>query len=362
MIFIKTFFLENNGRFHPVTDNDITNFEITLQKRFYMSRVTRKSIEYALLNVAKRKINYAPRDCLVTWDGVNRMESFFTVYLGASDNAYSMAVSKYFLTSLAARIIEPGHKADIMTILESKQGTGKGKALEALAGPEWYGVVIEKPSKKDFYQNIRGKILMELAELDSIEGMTDAAIKSLLGRSSDDYRPSYAKRAEKIPRPCIFVGTTNEKEYLKDVTGNRRYLPIEVANEKKIDVEAIKKDRDQLLAEAAENFKKNKKTWWKIPDELVEPERAKRMETDPWQDEIEEFLEEHFLRHEYVTFDDVLAFLFNRKYVAEWQKDRKTTNRIGKIMRVLGYGDPKAKCVKIGEKWKTVKVFNEKKG
>jgi putative DNA primase/helicase len=73
-------------------------------------------------------------------------------------------------------------------------------------------------------------------------------IKAFISAKADRYRPSYGKVVEKFPRQCVLAGTTNNKKYLRDRTGNRRFWPVPVRH--RINIPWVRKWREQLLAEA----------------------------------------------------------------------------------------------------------------
>jgi putative DNA primase/helicase len=131
--------------------------------------------------------------------------------------------------------------------------------------------------------------IYELAELAAFKGRDATRIKSFASAERDHYRPSYEQRARSVPRQCIFVGTTNEAHYLADATGARRFWPITVT---KIDLEAVKRDRDQVWAEAWARLQRGDH-WWPNADldALGAGEQEDRFEGDPWEGPLSRWLE-----------------------------------------------------------------------
>jgi len=185
----------------------------------------------------------------VTWDWTKRLDTFFIDYFGAEDTALNRAAGKIMLTAAVRRVKEPGCKYDLMVVLEGKQGTGKSTALLILAGEENFSdQSLFALRDKEQMEAFEGVWIFEVAELDGMSGAEVSRIKALITRRADQARPAYARFKETWQRQSILVGTTNDDQYLKDQTGNRRFIPV-ATNE--IDLKALKRDRDQIWAEAA---------------------------------------------------------------------------------------------------------------
>jgi predicted P-loop ATPase len=146
---------------------------------------------------------------------------------------------------------------DLMIILEGPQGVGKTSVLEIL-GREYYKNLTERITSKDIYATLKKAWIADFSELQSLTKNESSIVKNFLTIREDDYRKPYDVYSTNISRMCVFAGTTNEARYLKDITGNRRYLPyrIESANLKKIQFE-----RDQIWAEAKYMYD-HEKEWW----------------------------------------------------------------------------------------------------
>jgi predicted P-loop ATPase len=176
-----------------------------------------------------------------------------------------------------------------MLILEGPQGIKKSTACRVLAG-EWFSDSMpENVASKDAALHLRGKWLIEIAELHTFSRSETAALKAFITRREDIYRPPYGRKEVYRPRQNLFIGTTNRKVYLQDPTGARRFWPV-VTGE--IDIETLFTQRDQLLAEALRRYRRGEH-WW--PDAAFEaehmiPEQERRSEDDAWQEPIAEFL------------------------------------------------------------------------
>jgi predicted P-loop ATPase len=223
------------------------------------------------------------------WDGVPRLEAWAITYLGAADTRLSRAFGSLWVLSAVARVMDPGAKADQVLILEGPQGAKKSTALRTLAGADWFTDELAEIGSKDAAQQTRGVWIIEIAELDAIGRAETSRIKSFLSRSVDRYRPPYERYVIDVPRQCVFAGTVNPDTYLRDETGNRRFWPVRCG---KIDIAALRRDRDQLWAEAMVWYA-NGVEWW-IEDEetkrMAEDAQEERYQGDAWDGLIDRWL------------------------------------------------------------------------
>lgn len=167
---------------------------------------------------------------LPPWDGKDRAAKLLVDFLGADDTPYTRAVTRHFLNGAIMRAEKPGCKFDECVILQGAQGTGKSSFVRALPVEERFARSgIGQIGNKDAKENIQGAWIVELEELYSLKGRDGEAVKSFISAQEDVYRTPFGKFSDVRPRRCIFVGTTNDVAFLKDVTGNRRFLVVEVA-------------------------------------------------------------------------------------------------------------------------------------
>jgi predicted P-loop ATPase len=282
------------------------------------------------------KIQHHPvRDYLdgLKWDGERRLETWPFTYLGAAydagkDAALISAFGAKWMISAVARVFRPGCKADCALILEGVQGAGKSTSVRVLCGPDWYADQLSDIGNKDACQDLRGKWVIELAELKNVRGAEVEKVKGFMSRAVDHYRPSYARRTVDIPRQCVFIGSTNEDAYLHDTTGNRRFWPIKVGQ---IEIKALTRDRDQLWAEAVHRYREGD-NWW-LPRELedkAEKAQADRLEYDTWAAFVEPWLSS---KSEVTTRELIVECIGKEK------KDitRSDETRAAYVLRSLGF-------------------------
>jgi len=185
------------------------------------------------------------------WDGIKRLDTLLTDYLGAVDSIYTRAVMRKSLAAAVARAMTPGCKYDYMPILAGPQGIGKSTFLRIL-GQNWYSDSLQTFEGKEASEMIQGIWINEIGELSGFNRSETNAVKQFLSRTEDIYREPFGKRTKAYPRRCVFFGTTNDSEFLKDRTGNRRFWPVDVGI--KAPVKSVwgnlPEEVDQIWAEA----------------------------------------------------------------------------------------------------------------
>lgn len=185
------------------------------------------------------------------WDSVKRLDLLLVDYLGAEDSPYVRAVMRKSLCAAVARAVMGGVKYDYMPIFAGPQGIGKSTFLSIL-GRDWFSDSLTTFEGKEAAELIQGTWINEVGELTALSKQETNAVKQFLSKTHDVYRAAYGKRADKYPRRCVFFGTSNEEEFLKDVTGNRRFWPVDVGicPAKKSVWRELPQEVDQIWAEA----------------------------------------------------------------------------------------------------------------
>ena len=255
--------------------------------RFYLERVyglTGKDKIFDGLNVVAMANKFHPvRDYLdgLVWDGVPRLERLLVDFLGAEDTPYTRAVTRKTLIAAVTRIYRPGAKFDYMLTLRGRQGLGKSALIAKLGGP-WFSDSFTTLQGKDAYEQAQGVWLMEIGELASMKKAEVEQIKLYLSKQVDRFRPAYGRRTQEFPRQCIFIGTTNEDQFLRDRTGNRRFWVVDTPNTPNKDLWAqfSKQEIDQVWAEAVALYRKGEDLY--LPPDL---EAAARVVQETYEEE-----------------------------------------------------------------------------
>ena len=241
--------------------------------RYYLERVygiaSKDKIFDAVNVVAAENAFHPVREYLAscTWDGVSRVETLLIDYLGAEDNDYTRAVTRKAMAAAVARIYRPGCKFDYMLTLRGRQGLGKS-ALIAKLGGKWFSDSFTTMQGKDAYEQVQGVWIMEVGELAGMRKAEAETIKLYISKQVDRFRPAYGRRLQEFPRQCIFIGTTNESQFLRDTTGNRRFWVVDTPNDPTRCIwDDLTPDVVRLIwAEAVEIYRKGEELF--LPREL----------------------------------------------------------------------------------------------
>ena len=238
----------------------------------FYSITGREKLDMGLLIVgSQNKINDVERYLKgLKWDGVHRVDTLLSDYLGADDTPYTRAVMRKSLCAAVSRGLVGGVKFDYMPIFTGPQGIGKSTFLAAL-GKEWFSDSLTTFEGKEAAELIQGTWINEVGELTAMTKQETSAVKQFLSKTEDIYRAAYGRRTEKYPRRCVFFGTSNDTEFLKDATGNRRFWPVDVGVHpaKKSVWEDLPSEVDQIWAEAY--------TYWILGETLHLPKELEEM-------------------------------------------------------------------------------------
>jgi predicted P-loop ATPase len=276
---------------------DRTDISIWLQSKAKMAgKISKDDLRSAILSCAvKRPVDRLQEHVMAlryAWDGVPRLETLMQRVAGTPDGAWVRTAFPMWMKSLVARILWAGCKCDTMLILEGEQGYKKSTFFRALLpDPKFFSDSLTKVGHgTDIIRLIHsGPAIFELGELSGLRKQEVDEIKAFLSAQEDDLRPLY-EDYRKTARRCIFVGSTNLNEYLRDETGGRRFWPLVVTRE--IDIATVVAERDQLYAEAFARMEAGD-VWW-LPNgqatELAAGEQEARYEEDFWHKVVKDWL------------------------------------------------------------------------
>lgn len=269
------------------------------------------------------------------WDCTDRLSTWLIELLGVPDTEYARLIGPLWLRQAVHRALNPGCKADYVLILEGVQGQQKSSALRALGG-EFFSDARLDLNNKDLYQMINGVWIHEIAELDAFNRSEANAIKAFITRPIDRYRLPYEKRMIDQARHTVFAGTTNNYEYHKDTTGNRRFWSVRCST---IYLKELRDIRDQLLAQAVFEVKAGKPLFPTRDEEerLIKPEQEMREIQDAWEQIIVEWLKDPAVKlMPKITTRDILLKAIGME-ASKINPTRQSETKVGAIMHKLGW-------------------------
>jgi predicted P-loop ATPase len=336
---------ENPATFvaHPLREDEILNYRCWVDTRGLV--VGKNDASDILLALARRNTVNPPKDYFdsLKWDGKPRLDTWLTYYLGASEQneQYLQLVGSKWMIAAVKRVYEPGCKFDNVLILEGEQYIGKSRALERLAtinGSRYFtdeGVDF-RGNNKDSLLKLQGKLIFEMPELASFRKAETDEIKAFITRSVDEYRPPYGRKSAPRPRMFVMAGSVNPiAGYLTDPTGNRRYWPVKCG--RKIDLDALEADKEQLWAEAVYRYKAKEQIWLEPKEhDLAKVEQQERMIDDIMAEAINDIANE-LIAQNWVSEDFYLKDLVKRLEIPIYQQDGKLRLRITDCLVGHGY-------------------------
>ena len=278
----------------PITDALETQLNCRLEAT-YRIRATTERVREVMQMIARAHPYHPVRDWLATlvWDGVPRIDGVLARYCGAAATPINRAIGRKWMLGAVSRVMVPGGQMDTTLILVGRQGAGKSSFFRAMVPrPEWFSDTAMDLGSKDAFQQLSGIWIYEVAELSALRARDAEAVKAFLTARADRYRPPYGRNVVRIDRQVVFVGTTNEAEFLDDPTGARRFWPVEAGA---FDLDALAADRDQLWAEAFEIFTtadEEARQWHLTPDEseMLAEHHTRYARSDTWRDALEGWL------------------------------------------------------------------------
>jgi predicted P-loop ATPase len=328
--------IKESAHRRPVEDAEVTAVQEWLQRN-HLKRITKETVQQALELVGRENAFHPVKEYLngLVWDGQPRLSRWMMTYLGCfeGETEYITNIGRWFILSIIARTFNPGCKCDYMVILEGEQGLKKSTACSIIGG-KWFADNLPEIRGGDdvrVSQHLRGKLLIEIGELSSMRGAAAEALKTFLTRRDERYIAKYGRNEVHEPRQCVFIGTTNQHAYLHDETGARRFWPVKVGAV--IDLDGLKRDRDQLFAEAMDAYRKDEPYWptAEFEKKFIKQEQAARYVRDVWEDVISDYLGKHGIVE--ITVEDLakraLSIELRQLYPPEVRRVTNALKRLG---------------------------------
>ena len=290
----------------PIVDADVRAVAIWLAREWGMSVAPKDTLPILLAWAEKTRRNPVVErlnELAEQYDGVPRLGRWLIDYCGAGVGAspelvrYLEAVGERWLIAVVARAFKPGSQVDTMLVLEGPQGSFKSTVARVLACAIDPSTFLEgfdlAGMGKDTLMMMRGRGIIEWGELSGLSRHDSNLMKNFLSRLFDAYRAVWGFVTQDWPRTAVFLGTTNDQHYIRDVTGNRRFWPVRVGQ---IDIEKLRRDAPLLLAEAVQKYRAGAR-WW-IDETGEEDEKVRRVQhsevfarmmPDAWREMVQDF-------------------------------------------------------------------------
>lgn len=274
-------------------DTDDSGLRSYIEKRYNITSISKISdaVALAMLNCSRHPV----REYLqgLAWDGTPRADTLFIDYLGAEDSEYVRTVTRKALIGAVARIMQPGCKHDHILVLVGPQGSRKSTTLAKL-GKSWFSDSLYTVQGKEAYEALQGFWIIEMGEMAATRKAELESIKQFVSKQTDSFRAAYARRTQERPRQCAFFGTTNDDEFLRDSTGNRRFWPVTVTEKGRVTGDYITPELvDQVWAEVVVRYNAGE-VWYLDDAEIEATARAiqdEHTEMNAKQGLVEQFLE-----------------------------------------------------------------------
>ena len=279
--------VETKGKGTLWEDRDEAGIRWYLQHKWQFK--SENDLRNALEMAMHKKAFHPVREYLqgLSWDGVERLDTVAIRHMGAEDTELGRKLVRKWFVSAVKRVMIPGSKVDAALVFVGAQNLGKSGFADVIS-KGWFNDSEINMTSKDGYDVLHGSWIIELAELASVKRADIESVKTFITKREDTYRRAYARHVITCKRQCVFFGSTNEQEFLRDRTGNRRFWPIEVS--RFMNRDELAEEVDQLWAEAVHQWRRGEQTWL-TPEE--DAELAEMSRPHVVQDELESQLQDY---------------------------------------------------------------------
>lgn len=296
-----------------VKDVDYSGLQNYIERHYGIT--ARSKVEDSFKLQLEQNSFHPVRDYLnsLEWDGTPRIDTILQEYFGVEDSIYTREAMRKTLVGAVARVFQPGVKFDLVLTLVGAQGTGKSTMVRLL-GKEWFSDTLPSIQNKEGMEQIQGAWIIEMAELAGVRKADLESTKHFISKQFDEFRPAYGRVKEVYPRECIFIGTTNDHNFLRDTTGNRRFMPILIQPQQatKDIFSEFEPEIDQIWAEAVALYKNKEKLYLsKEANKIATMKQNEHRDIDARQGIVEDYLDlllpenwdemDIYERHAYIT-------------------------------------------------------------
>lgn len=324
--------IEYNGK--PFEEGDLVKIQYFMQVEMELHGVAKEAVYAAVSHCANLHKYDEAKDWAnsLVWDRTPRLSTWLSESTGVENSEYIKGVGSQWITGAVKRILLPGSTFDYVLVLVGGQGIGKTSFFRILGG-DWYKSYTGAMDNKDFCLALRGAMIVDLDEGASLSKSDSIKMKSIITETHDEFRAPYDRVMKKYPRRFVFSMSTNDTEPFKDVTGNRRYWPVDVANV--VNFKWLEENRDQIFAEAVYCYK-NGIAIHDVPLHDAVHNQSIHIAEDPWVENIENILEN---RQGYVSGSQDFKITTNEIYSAMFKDesllrlDKKIIMRIADILK-----------------------------
>lgn len=329
------------------TKADVSHVQSYIQ-RTWTQQAKKGDVEDAMGAVAHSRRYHPVKDWIngLVWDRQDRLIDWLRYTFGVESTPYHDDVAMCFLIAAVRRVRQPGVKFDHMPVLEGDQGIGKSTAIKMLFGDEWFTDSLHSSlENKDAALGLQGVWCVEFAEIEQIIRAEVEVIKAFLSRPVDRFREPYGRNYVSHARQCVMIGTTNDHDYLRDASGNRRFWPIAC---KWVNLNWLAENRDQIWAEAAFREASGESHWLTEADVISEATAAQtaRNQEDVWEEKIKSFLDNRKSAKTAEILSDAL-------FIPVKDQERRQQMRVAAIMKRNGWQQRVGKEVDEYGNWKS---------
>lgn len=271
----------------PLEEADDLRLGDYLSRVYKLKAASRAALTEAVSTVADEARFHPVRDWLdgLKHDKTERLDKWLIHVLGMDPaklkprrRRYLELMGRFLLMGLVARVFEPGIKFDYSPVFEGIGGVGKSTFVEVLVGKEFFSDThFDIGNGKDGMEQLEGLWAYELSEMTAFRRADNEQVKAFFSSRVDRFRGAYGKYVQPHPRQCVIFCTTNKRQYLYDLTGNRRFWPVWISQP--ILLEWLKKYRHLLFAEAVIAYKRGDRYYptREEEDKYFVPEQMKRL-------------------------------------------------------------------------------------